>query len=311
MRRPGARSTDCRAPASRSQPKRSGGWRRGSRGHGGSPDVGRGLRRDSATTDTATGPCRSQRRHRCSPRSTRSLPTSSACPPHVDESPRRRASRSTSSSSAASEPFLFHTGMRQLFPLVSEAVAGVIPVERPAMDLVRSRRGRRVRGDEPVPRRRAERRGRARRARLHGLAQRPGRPPAAHHGRRRGARHRRTPHAVPARRRTSPTTGRAGCGSTRRPARCSPATSSRTSGDGPAVTSDDIVEPALVGEEIFHSTSLGPNVGPDVASPGRPEADDAGHDARLVVSRRRCAAARGAGSRLRHHRRRRGRVTAR
>ena len=31
-----------------------------------------------------------------------------------------------------------------------------------------------------------------------------------------------------------------------------------------AVTSDDIVEPALAGEEIFHSTSLGPNVAPTI-----------------------------------------------
>src|SRR3954452_1258324 len=28
------------------------------------------------------------------------------------------------------QPFLFHTGMRQLFPLVSQAVAGVIPLEQ-------------------------------------------------------------------------------------------------------------------------------------------------------------------------------------
>jgi flavorubredoxin len=30
----------------------------------------------------------------------------------------------------ADEPFLFHTGMRQLFPLVSEAVARVVPLDR-------------------------------------------------------------------------------------------------------------------------------------------------------------------------------------
>src|SRR3954469_10886898 len=30
----------------------------------------------------------------------------------------------------ADEPLLFHTGMRGLFPLVSEAVAGVMPLER-------------------------------------------------------------------------------------------------------------------------------------------------------------------------------------
>jgi flavorubredoxin len=31
-------------------------------------------------------------------------------------------------------------------------------------------------------------------------------------------------------------------------------------GYGPAITSDDIVEPSLVAEEIFHATSIGPNV---------------------------------------------------
>jgi flavorubredoxin len=35
-------------------------------------------------------------------------------------------------------------------------------------------------------------------------------------------------------------------------------------GNTPAITSDDIVEPALVGEELFHSTSLGPNVAPTI-----------------------------------------------
>jgi flavorubredoxin len=33
-------------------------------------------------------------------------------------------------------------------------------------------------------------------------------------------------------------------------------------GSGPAITSDDIIEPSLAAEEIFHATSLGPNVGP-------------------------------------------------
>ena len=67
---------------------------------------------------------------------------------------------------------------------------------RPALDLLRPRRGRRVRFDEPVPRRCAQGRGRARWPGGHGLAQRPGRPPATGHGRRRGARHRRPPPAL-------------------------------------------------------------------------------------------------------------------
>ena len=52
----------------------------------------------------------------------------------------------------ADEPLLFHTGARQLFPLVSAAVGAVIPVETPALDHVRSRRVRRERLDEPVAR---------------------------------------------------------------------------------------------------------------------------------------------------------------
>ena len=31
---------------------------------------------------------------------------------------------------AGNEPFLFHTGMRQLFPLVSEAINRVVPLEK-------------------------------------------------------------------------------------------------------------------------------------------------------------------------------------
>ena len=40
------------------------------------------------------------------------------------------------------EPFLFHTGMRQLFPLVSEAVSRIVPRAGSALDLLRPRRGR-------------------------------------------------------------------------------------------------------------------------------------------------------------------------
>ena len=43
------------------------------------------------------------------------------------------------------EPLLFHTGPRQLFPLVSEAVGKVIDVEHAALDQLRPRRVRRVR----------------------------------------------------------------------------------------------------------------------------------------------------------------------
>ena len=112
------------------------------------------------------------------------------------------------------EPFLFHTGMRQLYPLVSEAVGRVVPLATCAGSPSATSRPTSA-GDEPVPGRRARTPGRARRAGVHALAERPGRPPAARHRRRRGARPRRTTACGSCRRRTSPTTGRAACGSTR------------------------------------------------------------------------------------------------
>ena len=55
----------------------------------------------------------------------------------------------------AEEPLLFHTGPRQMFPLVQDAVASVLPVETVRWVVVRPSRGRRVRVDEPVARGRA------------------------------------------------------------------------------------------------------------------------------------------------------------
>ncbi len=57
------------------------------------------------------------------------------------------------------QPFLFHTGMRQLYPLVSDAVDRVVARRESAVDLVRPRRSGRVRRHELVPRRRAARPG--------------------------------------------------------------------------------------------------------------------------------------------------------
>ena len=61
------------------------------------------------------------------------------------------------------QPFLFHTGMRQLYPLVTRGCFEDHRHRRSAMDLVRSRRSGRVRCDEPLPRRRSERGGGPRR----------------------------------------------------------------------------------------------------------------------------------------------------
>lgn len=54
-------------------------------------------------------------------------------------------------------------------------------------------------------------------------------------------------------------------------------------GDVPAIVESDLVEPALLAEEIFHSTSMTPLLRPTLERLAELEADDAGHDARLVV----------------------------
>ena len=132
--------------------------------------------------------------------------------------------------STGDEPLLFHTGMRELFPLVSEAVARVMPLETLRWIALRPRRGRRVRRDEPVPRRGA-RRPRSIHGALgvHAVAERHVRPAAPVAGRRRGRSTSAGTGCGSSPRRTSRTTGRPGCGSTRRPSRCSPATCSPTS----------------------------------------------------------------------------------
>jgi flavorubredoxin len=43
---------------------------------------------------------------------------------------RRAASRSNQFLIDADEPLLFHTGLRHMFPLVSQAVARIVPLER-------------------------------------------------------------------------------------------------------------------------------------------------------------------------------------
>ena len=60
-------------------------------------------------------------------------------------------------------------------------------------------------------------------------------------------------------------------------------------GSGPALTTDDVVGPALAAESMFHATVPGAAHRPDAAGAGRPRADDAGHHARAVVPGRRQA----------------------
>ena len=134
---------------------------------------------------------------------------------------------------------------------------GCMPVERAALDHLRPRRGRRVRLDEPVARRRARGAGGARRAGLHGLDRRHGRPAAAAAGRRRGARHRRAPAAPDLHPARAARLGGAGPvrrddrhAAVRRPVHPGRATA-------PALVHDtDMVGPALAAEDMFHDTCL-------------------------------------------------------
>ena len=105
-----------------------------------------------------------QRRPPCRPRSTRSPPTSSASPPGRRRSRRRPGSPSTSSCPRRGAVPLPHRDAPALTRSCRRRSAGSIDRRRPALDLLRPRRGRRVRRHEPVPRRRAGRPGRPRRA---------------------------------------------------------------------------------------------------------------------------------------------------
>ena len=133
----------------------------------------------------------------------------------------------------------------------------------PALDHVRSRRGRRVRGDERVAGRGTAIAGRARWARLHGVARTtwPTARPSArrrrgHRPRRQRVRHLDTPH-VPhgweARLLFEETTGTLLCGDL-----------FTQLGDPAALVSDDIVGPAGQAEDVFRATCLTPSTGPTI-----------------------------------------------
>jgi len=159
------------------------------------------------------------------------------------------------------EPFLFHTGMRQLFPLVSEAVSRIIPIG----DL-RWVSFAHVEADEcgamnhflaAAPQAQVVHGGLACMVSVADLADRPPRPMGDDEVLDIGGHRLRflpTPHV--------PHNWESGLW-------FDETTSTLLAGDlftqvgaGPAITSDDIVEQSLAAEEIFHSTSLGPNVGP-------------------------------------------------
>jgi len=158
----------------------------------------------------------------------------------------------------AEQPLLFHTGARAMFPLVSEAVATVVPVER-----VRWITFGHIESDEcgsmnewlaAAPDAEVAHGMLGCMVSLNDMADRPPRPMADGEvldlgGKR--VRHIDTPH-VPhgweARVLYEETTGTLLCGDL-----------FTHFGNGPAVTGDDIVEPAMQAEGIFRASSLAPD----------------------------------------------------
>ncbi len=156
------------------------------------------------------------------------------------------------------EPLLFHTGPRAMFPLVSEAVARVLPVER-----LRWITFGHVEADEcgsmnewlaAAPRSEIAHGGLGCMVSLNDMADRPPRPLADGEvldlgGKR--VRHIDTPHvphAWEARVLYEETTGTLLCGDL-----------FTSLGNGPVLTADDIVQPAMEAEAIFRATCLAPD----------------------------------------------------
>lgn len=159
----------------------------------------------------------------------------------------------------AEEPLLFHTGMRAMFPIVSEAVAHIRPVEK-----LRWITFGHVEADEcgamntflaAAPHAQVAHGELGCAVSLNDMADRPPRPLADGEtidlgGRR--VQHFDTPHAPhnwEARVLYEQTTGVLFCGDLMTQV-----------GDGPALTDTDLIEPAAAAEDIFHATSLGPAV---------------------------------------------------
>ncbi len=158
------------------------------------------------------------------------------------------------------QPFLFHTGMRQLYPLVSDAISKLIPIE----DL-RWISFAHVEADEcgamnlllaDAPNAEVVHGGLACMVSLNDLADRPPHiigEDALDLGRHR-MRFLPTPHV--------PHNWESGLWFDETTSTLFAGDLFTHAGDVPALTGDDVVEPALVGEEIFHSTSLGPDLVP-------------------------------------------------
>jgi flavorubredoxin len=157
------------------------------------------------------------------------------------------------------EPLLFHCGMRALFPLVSEQISAIVPVER-----LRWITFGHVEADEcgamnlflaAAPHAQVAHGILGCQVSIDDLADRPPRPLADGEvielGERR-VRHIDTPHAPhnwESRVLYEETTGVLFCGDLMTQV-----------GDGPALTESDVVGPAVLAEDVFRATSLGPAV---------------------------------------------------
>jgi flavorubredoxin len=158
------------------------------------------------------------------------------------------------------QPFLFHTGMRQLYPLVSDAISKLISI-----DELRWISFAHVEADEcgamnlllaDAPRAEVVHGGLACMLSLNDLADRPPHVigddvlDVGHHR----LRFLPTPHV--------PHNWESGLWFDEATSTLFAGDLFTHTGDGPALTEDDVVEPAFVAEDIFHATSLGPDLVP-------------------------------------------------
>jgi flavorubredoxin len=165
------------------------------------------------------------------------------------------------------EPLLFHTGMRALFPLVAEAVAGVVPVES-----LRWITFGHVEADESgsmnmwlaaAPNSQVAHGALGCDVSLNDLCDRPPRAleegeiidTGGHRLRQISTPH--VPHGWEAQVLFDETTGTLLCGDLL-----------SQLGAGPAVTTDDIVERAIAAEEMFHASSLAPHTADTIRALG-------------------------------------------
>ena len=162
------------------------------------------------------------------------------------------------------EPLLSTRAPRHVPPRVGRGCPHHEP-RSPALDRLRAPGGGRMRCHEPLPGRRPRRGGGPRGHGVHGLAQRPRRPPACPPRRWAGARAGDGPcpphrHAPCAARMGGPGALR---GVHRHPVVRRPPHAARRP---PALTTDDVVPGAVAAEDLFRASCLGPASGPTVRS---------------------------------------------